>query len=492
MRGGASAVAAGSREGAHYHRSLAARRAPARLVVVMSAPFDSPDPSSASPAAERCDVIVIGGGPGGSTVAALLAREGRHVVLLEKARHPRFHIGESLLPSNVALFEKLGVRAQVDAIGMPKWGVEFVSPHHAEPRCVEFADAWDKGAPMAWQVRRSELDRLLFDHAAACGARALQDCEAEHVAIDDDGATVRARHDGNERTFRAGFVVDASGRDTLLARQWGDKRRNERHNSAAVFGHFDNALRLDGERREGHISIFWFRHGWIWFIPLADGITSVGAVCAPPYLKSRGKPLAAFFADTIAMVPALAERLRDARLVDGRVHATGNYAYGTARAAGDRWLRIGDAFAFIDPVFSSGVYLAMSNAFAAVPLIDATLDRPQAVRERRRLRRCYQAHAEHGPRVFQWFILRMNNPAIRDLFMAPKNLLRAKEAVLSVLAGDIYGRSPIGPSLAFFKVVYFASAAARWRQSVAAWRARRRNARDHGPVPGENVLETQG
>lgn len=441
------------------------------------------------PAAERCDVVVIGGGPGGSTVAALLAQQGRRVVLLEKARHPRFHIGESLLPCNVALFERLGVRAQVDAIGMPKWGVEFVSPQHSHRSYLEFAEAWDKSAPMAWQVRRSELDQILFDHAAAQGARCLQDCEAGRVEFDAEGATVHAHHEGRPLVFRAGYVVDATGRDTLLARQWGDKRRNERHNSAAVFGHFTNAQRLAGERLEGNISIFWFRHGWIWFIPLADGATSVGAVCAPQYLKSRSKPLVDFFNDTIAEVPPLAERLRDATLVDAKVHATGNYAYGTATAAGERWARVGDAFAFIDPVFSSGVFLAMSNAFAATDLINATLDRPQDARELARLRRRYQAHAERGPRVFQWFILRMNNPAIRELFMNPANVLRAKEAVLAVLAGDVYGRSPIGPSLAFFKTVYYLGAARRWRASLAAWRARRRNALDHGEVPGENVLE---
>ncbi len=414
------------------------------------------------------------------------------MVLLEKDVHPRFHIGESLLPCNVALFERLGLRERVDAIGMPKWGVEFVSPQHRHHSFLEFGDAWDKRAPMAWQVRRSELDQLLFEHAADCGAVAMQRCEATAVQFDDDGATVEARSaEQGELRLRARYVVDATGRDTLLAHQFGDKRRNQRHNSAAIFGHYTGARRLEGERREGNISIFWFQHGWIWFIPLADGSTSVGAVCAPPYLKSRSKPLAEFFADTIAMAPELAARLDGATLVDGKVHATGNYAYGTDRAAGARWARVGDAFAFIDPVFSSGVFLAMSNAFAVVDLVQASLDRPQAARELARLRRRYQAHAERGPRVFSWFIFRMNNPAMRQLFMHPANVLRAKEAVLSVLAGDVYGRSPIGPSLAFFKAVYYVGAMARWRSSLAAWRARRRNALDHGPVPGENVLEAR-
>src|ERR1700676_5438512 len=113
----------------------------------------------------ECDVLVIGGGPAGSTIGALQAERGRNVVVLEKAHHPRFHIGESLLPANADLFERLGVRAKVERIGMRKWGVEFVSPDHEHQSFLEFADAWDKTMPYSWQVRRSELDELLFRHA---------------------------------------------------------------------------------------------------------------------------------------------------------------------------------------------------------------------------------------------------------------------------------------------------------------------------------------
>ena len=261
-------------------------------------------PSSSTAAADGCDVLVVGGGPAGSTMAALLAAQGRDVVLLEKAHHPRFHIGESLLPANVALFEELGVHDLVAGIGLPKWGVEFVSPQHAAPSFIEFADAWNKTMPMAWQVRRSELDELLFRHAAARGARALEGCRVRQVEFDAAGATVDATmDDGAPRRWRARYVVDASGRDTLLAGQFGTKAKNPRHNSAAIFGHFSGARRLEG-KREGNISIFWFEHGWFWFIPLRDGATSVGAVVWPDYMKSRPKPLPEFFRATVALCGA--------------------------------------------------------------------------------------------------------------------------------------------------------------------------------------------
>ena len=446
------------------------------------------NPKAQPDADMTCDVLIIGGGPAGSTMAALLAEQGRDVVVLEKAHHPRFHIGESLLPFNVPLFERLGLREQVERIGMPKWGVEFVSPQHGHRSFVEFGDAWDKSVPMAWQVRRSELDELLFRNASKRGARAIEGCQVQDVQFDDAGATVTATlDDGARRTWRTLFVVDASGRDTLLARQFNDKHKHPKHNSAAIFGHFTGAERLKGEKLEGNISIFWFQFGWFWFIPLADGTTSVGATCAPAYLKSRDKPLREFFAETIAMAPELQQRLRDARLVDEQVWATGNFSYSASRASGQRWLLLGDAYAFIDPVFSSGVYLAMSNAFAGVEVVSTALDKPaRAATAHRR----YAAHVKRGPREFSWFIYRMTNPAIRELFMDPQNVFRAKEAVLSVLAGDVYGKSPIKPSLYFFKAVYFIGALRRWKTSWKLLKARQRSQQEQGAIPGENVLRS--
>jgi flavin-dependent dehydrogenase len=433
-----------------------------------STPLTSPD--------FRCDVLVVGGGPAGATVSALLAERGRDVVVMEKAHHPRFHIGESLLPANAQLFDRLGVRDQIEAIGMPKWGVEFVSPDHSHRAFVEFAEAWDKTMPYAWQVRRSEMDEILFRNAAAKGARTLEGHQVRGVAFDADGATVKVElDDGATQTWRTRFLVDASGRDTLLANHFKCKEKNDKHNSSALYGHFTGAKRLEG-KREGNITIFWFQHGWFWFIPLADGTTSIGAVCWPYYLKSRQKkPLVEFFHDTIAMCPELAKRLEGAVLVDESVHATGNYSYSSTRSSGERYLMLGDAYAFVDPVFSSGVYLAMQSGFEAADTIAATLDMPQRAAVARAR---FDKRMKLGPREFSWFVFRVTNPTMRDFFMYPQNPLRVKEALMSLLAGDIFGKTPIWGSLRVMKALYYLVSIGNLRRTVRAWRRRRVNIRD--------------
>jgi flavin-dependent dehydrogenase len=429
----------------------------------------------------RCDVFVIGGGPAGATIAALLAGRGFDVVIAEKDRHPRFHIGESLLPMNLPLFDRLGVHEEIARIGMVKRAAELNSPQHDAPVSLDFAQAWDKRFPYAYQVRRSEFDQILFEHCVRRGATGLQDCRVTDVELGAQAVRIATRQrDGQVAHCHAGFLVDASGRDTFLAGKLGLKQRNPRHASAALFGHFRDAQRLPGEA-EGNISLFWFDHGWFWLIPLRDGTTSVGAVCWPHYLKTRKSDPTRFFLDTIALCPPLARRLAQAQLV-GPATATGNYSYLGSRMSGDRHILIGDAFAFVDPVFSSGVLLAMNSAFLGADVVEAALHgRADAARLRRR----FEREVRFGLRQFSWFIYRMTSPAMRKLFMAPRNYLRMQEALLSLLAGDLFRGTPIQWSLRAFKAVYYLTTLLDVKTNLAAWQRRRRMMRSVMAEPAE-------
>ena len=418
------------------------------------------------------DVLVVGGGPAGSTISALLAQRGYEVVMLEKAHHPRFHIGESLLPMNLPLFDQLGVGEQVAEIGMLKYGAEFVSPDHEDSSFFEFGDALDKSFPAAYEVRRSELDEILFKNAAAKGVRALEGCEVRRIEFPEgDRALVSVQmEDGGFKEWQPRFVVDASGRDTLMANQMGIKHRNKKHASASIFAHFTGAERRAG-KQEGNITLFWFEHGWFWYIPLKDGSVSVGVVCWPYYMKSRKTSIEQFFFETIAMCPALANRLKMAEL-SSAVTATGNFSYSSERCSGDKYIMIGDAFAFIDPVFSSGVLLAMSSGFSGAEAVDACLKNPAAAKQ---ILKRFDKSSRHGLEIFSWIIFRMTTPAMRNMFMRPSNKFRLQETLLSVLAGDLYRDTPIWFRLQVFKLVYYLMSVRMPGKTFAAWRRRRQS-----------------
>jgi flavin-dependent dehydrogenase len=423
-----------------------------------------------------CDVLVIGGGPSGCTVGPLLAEKGHKVVILEKAHHPRFHIGESLLPANLPLFERLGVAEEIKAIGMVKRAAEFVSFADGRKQEYQFAEAWDKTMPYAYQVLRSKFDEVLIRNAEKKGVEVHEGCRARAVDFlpDDSGAIVEAENDdGSTLRWRARFVVDASGRDTFLANRFQIKHRNPKHNSSSVYGHFAGARRHPGQA-EGNITIYWFEHGWFWFIPMQDDQTSIGMVTWPYFMKTRGKrSLTEFLMDGIAMCPPLKERLMDAKLIN-EVEATGNFSYVSERNHGPNYVLLGDAYAFIDPVFSSGVLLAMNSGFLAADAIDTCLKQPEqapvAMREFDRL-------MKHGPKEFSWFIYRITNPNMRDLFMHPRNTFRVKEALLSLLAGDVFGKTPIWRSIRILKSIYYLTSLSRPMRSWMAWKKRKFNIR---------------
>lgn len=428
-----------------------------------------------SESGSTCDVLVIGGGPAGSTISPLLSGKGYKVVLLEKSRHPRFHIGESLLPANLPIFEQLGIADEVAAIGMVKNAAEFNSPWHGHQQRFYFADAWDKSMPSAYQVRRSEFDEILINNAARKGVNVVQECRVKHVDFSNKNfVIVTAEHsDGRSEEWSARFVVDASGRDTFIANKLQIKHRNPKHNSSSVYAHFSGAIRNEGSD-EGNIAIYWFEHGWFWFIPLADGTTSIGMVTWPYFMKTKGdRSLDQFLLDGIDLCPLLKNKLQAAKMVS-KAEATGNFSYVSERCYGKNYLLLGDAYAFIDPVFSSGVLLAMNSGVVGAEAVDRCLSNPE---EATKAMAKFDKAMRHGPTEFSWFIYRVTNPTLRNLFMNPRNIFRMKEAILSVLAGDIFGKTPIWRSILLFKCIYYVSSLANLKRTIIAWRRRKYNIR---------------
>ncbi|HEX7341958.1 MAG TPA: NAD(P)/FAD-dependent oxidoreductase [Rhodanobacteraceae bacterium] len=418
---------------------------------------------------ETCDVLVIGGGPGGSTVATLLARAGLKVLQLEKVHHPRFHIGESLLPMNLPVFERLGVLEKVRAIATFKAGADFEADNERGYNTYAFARALGNSPPHSFQVWRADFDKMLFEHARESGTDTREGHEVlsvEHRSLREHLARVRTE-DGREYTVTARYVLDASGRDALLATHKKIRRKNAVHQSAAIFGHFHDAVYRDGEDA-GNISIYNFEHGWMWMIPLPNGVMSVGAVCRPDYLKTRrGRDSREFLRETLALCPALDERMRDATLIDDKAHVAGNYSYKSDTLGGPGWMLVGDAFAFLDPVFSSGVYLAMSGAERIADLTLAALADPatEAPAQRR-----LEKRIRTGMARLSFFIYRFNSPVMQDMFRHPRNTWKVEQGVISMLAGDVFDSRPVWWRLQLFRGIYAVYALRNWRR----WRAENR------------------
>jgi flavin-dependent dehydrogenase len=415
---------------------------------------------------ESCDVLVIGGGPAGSTVSTFLRRDGWHVVLLEKDEHPRFHIGESLLPRNLPIFDELGVADKIRAIGVLKRGADFTLPGERTHVVADFSRALEPSPPTAYQVKRAEFDEVLLRHAEQAGVIVHERTKAMAIRFDgEEKAIVESRNEkGETKTWQARFLVDASGRDTFLGNRLNLKVKNPDHESAAVFAHFDNVTRRDGEEA-GNISMYFFDHGWYWFIPLRDGRMSVGAVCRPAYLKSRTVPIKQFLLDTLALCPELADRMRGASLATD-VMTAGNFSYASKRMFDKNYILIGDAYAFIDPVFSTGVFLAMSGARSGAETITACLREPSS---RRRRLTDHQRRVRRWLRVYSWFIYRFTSPAMKRLITTQGNPLRLKSAAISILSGDTKPSLSRTVRIMAFKAVYYIFCLQSWEQS-RQWR----------------------
>ena len=414
---------------------------------------------------KQCDVLVIGGGPAGSTVSALLAEKGWSVTQLEKDAHPKFHIGESLLPMNLPILKRLGVLDKIDDIGIKKFGVEFNCPSRTKPTTYHFQNALDRNHPHAYEVQRDQFDKILFDNAKQKGVENIENIKVTNVEFNEDGSSVvhTVNNKKEKEVWNTKYLVDASGRSTVLGNQLKIKQRSKEHSSAAVFGHFENVERRKG-MDEGNISIYWFEHGWFWFIPFKDGTMSVGAVCWPYYLNSRKVPVEQFLMDTIAMSEGATERMKNAKLISP-VTATGNFSYKLDKMHGKGHLIVGDAFAFIDPVFSSGVLLAMNAAMNAADTVDSILRDPKS--EEKVLKK-YEKMVRSGLKTFSWFIYRITQPTMREMFLGPKigerkNIYQLEEAVMSLLAGDLFHKTKIRRRLFVFKILYYFDYLMNWR-----------------------------
>ena len=325
--------------------------------------------------AHEADVVVIGGGPGGSTASTMLARQGARVLLLDMARFPRDHVGESLLPASVPVLEELGVLPAIQQAGfLLKWGATMVWGKDKTPWSWYFKET-NSQYPHSYQVWRPQFDQILLDNSRAAGVEVLEGHRVLEVLFSDGKASgVRyQRDDGAIRIVNAGFVVDASGQGGVLARQLKLRQWDSFFRNLAVYGYFDGAQRLP-EPDATNIFIESYPQGWLWTIPLHTGRASVGAVVDSAVGQReirRSGPLG-FFTGQLAQAPATSRLLREARLSDGP-HVVKDWSYVCRPLAGEGYVLVGDAACFVDPLFSSGVHLALMSGILAAAYVTSSL-----------------------------------------------------------------------------------------------------------------------
>ncbi|MGH2583876.1 MAG: NAD(P)/FAD-dependent oxidoreductase, partial [Dehalococcoidia bacterium] len=375
------------------------------------------------------DVVVIGGGPGGSTAATMLARKGWRVLLLERERFPRDHIGESLLPASMPILEELGALPAVQAEGfLPKWGATMVWGHEPSPWSWYFRET-NARYPHTYQVWRPRFDQILLENARAGGVDVREQHTVLEVLFEDGRACgVRYAAEGGEGVVRARCVVDASGQGALLGRRLGLRRWDPFFQNLAVYGYFANGERLPPPD-ETNIFIESYPHGWFWGIPLHTGVISVGAVVdrrtGQEGIRAGGP--ARFLMDQIAQAPHIAAMLRDAQMVSGPV-VLKDWSYVSDEVVGDGYLLVGDAACFIDPLFSSGVHLALSAGILAAAWVTTAFKRPEMAEPAGRVYKdLYYRQYDHFRAMAQLFYA--SNRTIESYFWEARRLLRFDDSL---------------------------------------------------------------
>jgi flavin-dependent dehydrogenase len=379
------------------------------------------------------DVIVIGGGPAGSTAATLLAQRGFDVMLVERERFPRFQIGESLLPYNNDLLDRLGVTPKLErGEFFPKYGAEFVT---ADGK-IGYTFRFDRNLPEAYhrafQVKRSEFDLLLLRNAASSGVEVCEETAVTSVQLDDPKRAVVQLANG--QVAEARFVIDASGHGSIVGQRYGGKSELEELKKVAFFAHYRNVPRPPG-RDAGNTIIVVLRDAWFWLIPITSELMSVGLVVDREHVRRCGLQPDELLARTIAETPYMAERMVAAERVT-QVYARKDFSYAMKRMVGKNFALVGDAAGFIDPIFSTGVFMAMKGADVAAAAVERRLRSGSM-----RLLQQYERAVNRALHRYFRFISNFYRREFLEVFMQPQPKFGLLQAIVGVLAGNIFTKS---------------------------------------------------
>jgi flavin-dependent dehydrogenase len=376
------------------------------------------------------DILVIGGGPAGSTAATLLARKGFSVTLLERERFPRFQVGESLLPYNNDLFERLGVTVPLSqGTFTPKYGAGFVTADGALGYTFRFRENLPEAYHSAYQVKRAEFDELLLRNASSSGVDVREGMAVTAVDLDDPSRAAVTCANGER--FEARFVVDASGHGAFLGNRLGRRKDVEELQKVAVFAHYKNVPRPEG-RDAGNTIIVVLRDAWFWLIPVSADTMSVGLVVGRDHLRGCGLSPEELLEQTIAGAPYLAERMKDAERVSP-VYVRRDFSFTMTRRTGKNFALAGDAAGFLDPIFSTGVFIAMKSADMVADAVEERLRRGSM-----RLLRSYERSFQGAMDKYFRFIANFYRREFLEVFLQPKTDYGLIPVITGVLAGNIF------------------------------------------------------